>query len=93
MQNSLSFKGNFGQHPSALGEGGANIAQPHGSLVEAIGVIEISRTVELHHMLLLTREPFNLIFIQVYLRGDQSVFQDGSHQLMVFSCIRPVHVA
>ena len=44
-------------------------------------------------MLLFTREQFHRNFIQVYLQGGQSVFQDGLHQLIVFSSIRPVHVA
>ena len=39
----------LGQHLSKLGEWGVRIAQPHRSPVEAIGVIEVSRTVELHH--------------------------------------------
>ena len=42
---------------------------------------------------LLTREQFHLNFIQVYLQGGQSIFQDGPHQLIVLSSIRPVHVA
>ena len=44
-------------------------------------------------MLLLTREPFHLNFIQVYLQGGQSIFEDRPHQRIVFSSIRPVHVA
>ena len=44
-------------------------------------------------MLLFTREQFHLNFIQVYLQGGQSIFQDGPYQLIVFSSIRPVHVA
>ena len=44
-------------------------------------------------MLLLTREPFHLNFIPVYPQGRQSIFKDGSHQLKVFSLIRPVHLA
>ena len=43
-------------------------------------------------MLLFTREQFHLNFIQVYLQGSQPIFQDGPHQLIVFSSIRPVHV-
>ena len=43
-------------------------------------------------MLLLTRERFHLNFIQVYLQGGQSIFQDRPHQLIVFSSIRLVHV-
>ena len=43
------------------------MAQPHRFLVEAIGVIEISWTIELHHRLLFTREHFHLKFIDVYL--------------------------
>ena len=39
----------LGQHLSKLGEWGVRIAQPHRSPVEAMGVIEVSRTVELHH--------------------------------------------
>ena len=44
-------------------------------------------------MLLLAREQFRLNFIQVYLQGGQSIFQDRSHQLLVFGLIGPVHVA
>ena len=44
-------------------------------------------------MLLFTREQFHLYFVQVYLQGGQSIFQDGRHQLIVFSSMRPVHVA
>ena len=33
-------------------------------------------------MLLFTREQFHLNFIQVYLSGGQSIFQDGTHQLI-----------
>ena len=58
-----------------------------------MGSVEVSRTIELHDMLLLTGERFHLNFIQVYLQGSQSVFQDRPHQLTVFSSIRPVHVA
>ena len=47
--HSHSFKGDLGQHLSKLGEWGVRIAQPHRSPVEATGVIEVSRTVELHH--------------------------------------------
>ena len=47
--HSRSFKGDLGQHLSKLGEWGVRIAQPHRSPVEATGVIEVSRTVELHH--------------------------------------------
>ena len=43
-------------------------------------------------MLLFTREQFHLNFIQVYLQGGKSIFQDGPHQLIVFSWIRPIHV-
>ena len=88
-----SFKGDFGQHLRQLEERGISIAQPHRSLVEAIGAIEVTRTIELHHMPLLTREHFHLNFIQVYLQGSQSIFQDGSHQLIVCSSIRPFHIA
>ena len=44
-------------------------------------------------MLLFTREQFHLYFIQVYLQGGQSIFQDRSHQLIVLSSIRAVHIA
>ena len=44
-------------------------------------------------MLLLTCKKFQLNFIQVYRQGGQYIFQDGPHQLIVFSSIRPVHVA
>ena len=44
-------------------------------------------------MLLLTRGQFHLNFIQVYLQGGQSIFQDGPHQLIVFSSMRLVQVA
>ena len=44
-------------------------------------------------MLLFTRKQFHLYFIQVYLHGGQSTFQDRQYQLIVFSLIRPVHVA
>ena len=47
--HSRSFKDDLGQHLSKLGEWGVRIAQPHRSSIEAIGVIEVSRTVELHH--------------------------------------------
>ena len=43
------------------------MVQPHRSTIEAIGVFEISRTLELLHILLLTRERFHLNFIQAYL--------------------------
>ena len=69
-----SFKGNFGLHLSPFGQSGFSIAQPHRSPVEAIGIDAISRTTELHHMLLLTRELFQLKFIQVDLQGGQSFF-------------------
>ena len=55
-----------------LREWGVSIAQPHRSPIEAIGVIEIQGAIELHHMLLLTREQFHLNFIQVYLQGGQA---------------------
>ena len=44
-------------------------------------------------MLLFTREQFHLNLIRVCLQGGQSIFQDGSHQLLVSSSIRPVQVA
>ena len=44
-------------------------------------------------MLLFTREQFHLNFIQVYLQGGQSIFQDAPHQLIIFRSIRRVHVA
>ena len=44
-------------------------------------------------MLLFTRERFHLGFIQVYLQGSQSNFQDVPHQLIVFRSIGPVQVA
>ena len=43
-------------------------------------------------MRLLTREEFHLNFVQVYLQGGQSSFQDASHQLIVFILIRSVLV-
>ena len=43
-------------------------------------------------MLLLTRERFHMNFIQFYLQGGQSNFQDGPHQLIVLSSKKPVHV-
>ena len=43
-------------------------------------------------MLLFTREQLYLNFIQVYLQGGQSVLQDGSHHLIVFRSLSPVHV-
>ena len=48
QDHSRSFKGNFGKHLSELREWGFSIAQPHRSPIEAIGVIEIPRAVELH---------------------------------------------
>ena len=42
-------------------------------------------------MLLLTREQFHLNFIQVYLQGNQSMFQNRPHQPIIFNSIRPVH--
>ena len=47
----------------------------------------------LHDMQLLGHEQFYLYFPQVYLQGGKSLFQDGSHQLIVFSPIRSVHMA
>ena len=44
-------------------------------------------------MLLFTRKPFDLKCIQVYAQGAQFIFQDGLHQPIVFSSIRPVHLA
>ena len=44
-------------------------------------------------MLVFTRKQFHRNFIQVYLQGDQSILQDEPHQLIVFSSIRPFHVA
>ena len=38
-------------------------------------------------MLLPTREQFHLNFIDIYLQGGQSIFQDESHQLIVVSSI------
>ena len=72
--HSRSLKGDFGQHVSKLGEWEVSIPQPHRSPVEVIGVIVISRTLELHHMLLFTGEQLHLNFIHVYLKGGQSIF-------------------
>ena len=44
-------------------------------------------------MLLLARDQFCLNFIQVNLHGGQSILEDRPRQLIVFSSIRPVHVA
>ena len=44
-------------------------------------------------MLLLTRKRFHLNFVQVYLQGGQSIFQDRPSHLIVLGLIRPVHVA
>ena len=44
-------------------------------------------------MLLFTRKKFHLNFIHVYVQVGQSSFQDRPHQLIVFSSIRPFHVA
>ena len=85
--------GDFGKHLSEFRESGVSKEQPHRSQIEAIGVIEIPRAIELHHMLVVTREQFHLNFIQVYLQGGPSIFQDGLHELTVFSSIRPVHLA
>ena len=41
-------------------------------------------------MLLFTREQFDLKFIQVYVKGGHSIFQDRPHQPIVFSSKRPV---
>ena len=81
QHNSRSFKGYFGEYLSELGEWGASVAQPYQSPVEAIGVIDVARTIELPHMLLLTRKEFGLNFIEVYLQFGQSILQDGLHQL------------
>ena len=37
----------------------------------------------MHHILLLTREQLPVNWIQFYLQGGHSIFQDGSHQLIV----------
>ena len=44
-------------------------------------------------MLPLACEQFHLNFIQVYLQGGQSIFQDRPQKLLVFGSIRPVRVA
>ena len=93
QDNPPSSKGDFGQHLSELREWGVSIAQPRRSAIEAISVIEIPLAIELHHMLLFTREQFHLNFIQVNLQGGQPISQDRPHQLIVFSSIKPVHVA
>ena len=77
QDHSPSFEGDYGKHPSELRELGMSIAQLHQSPIEAIGIIEIPRAMEMHHMLLFTREQFHLNFIQVYLQGGQSIFQDN----------------
>ena len=93
QDHSRSFKGNFGEHLSELREWGFSRAQCHLSPIEAIGVIEISRTIKPQYMLILTRQQLHLNFIQVYLQVGQSIFEDGPHQLIVFSSIGPVNVA
>ena len=45
------------------------------------------RAIQLHDVLLLAREQFNLDLIQGYLQGRQSVFKDLTGQLVVFSTI------
>ena len=44
-------------------------------------------------MLLLTREQVHRNFIQFYLQGGESIFQDGTPGLIAFSSKRPVDVA
>ena len=44
-------------------------------------------------MLLITREQLHLNFIQVYLQGGHSIFQDRQQLLIVFSSIRPDQVS
>ena len=61
--------------------------------MEAVGVIQITSAIKLHHLLLCTREQFHLYFSQVHLQGGESIFQDRLHQLIVFSSMGPVHVA
>ena len=72
---------------------GSCIAQPGQYPVAVISIVEVSRTINLHQMLLFTCEQFYLNFIEVYLQGCQSVLNHGSHQLIVSSSKRPVHVA
>ena len=69
------------------------MAKLHQSPVEAKGGIQISRTVELHHMLLLTGKQLHLNLIQVCLQCGRFIFQDWSYKLIVCSSMRPVHVA
>ena len=45
------------------------------------------RAVQLHDVLLLACKQFQLDLIQVYLKGRQSIFQNVTGQLVVFSTI------
>ena len=45
------------------------------------------RAIQLHYVLLLAREQFNLDLIQGYLQGRQSIFKNVTGELVVFSTI------
>ena len=45
------------------------------------------RAIQLHDVLLLAREQFNLDLIEGYLQGRQSIFKDVTDQLVVFSTL------
>ena len=45
------------------------------------------RAIQLHDVLVLAREQFNLHLIQGYLQGPQSIFKDVTGQLRVFNTI------
>ena len=50
-------------------------------------VIHIFRAIQLHDVLLLAREQFNLDLIQGCLQGRNSIFKNVTGQLVVFSTI------
>ena len=65
--------------------GGLAYARPIAFRKKWKALFKFSGAVQLHNVLLLARKQFHLDHKQVYLKGHQSIFENVTGQLVVFS--------